>query len=90
MVSIEQARPLAVQLFDDAYTIERREFADGDSRTEIKHSVGVSATCYITVRVWVGRAEVWIEYFEDDTRRCREIMPFEEFDADRDPAAYLW
>lgn len=72
------------------YTVEYREFADGDTRTVIKHAVGHSATCYIQVQVWTGRREVWVEYYEGDVRRCRDHLTFSEFDPTADLAGYLW
>lgn len=87
---METARNLATEWFGDGYTLERREFSDGDTRTVIKHNVGWAATCYIQVLVWVGREQVWVEYYEGDTRRCREILPLGEFDPDADPLTHLW
>jgi len=90
MVRMATAHDLATEWFGDGYTIERREFADGDTRTVIIHALGASATCYLQIQAWVGREEVWVEYFEDDIRRCREILPFDEFNPDADPWDYLW
>jgi len=77
---------LASEWFGYSYTIDYRSFADGDTRTVITHNAGPSATCYLRVKVWVGRREVWVEYHECDTQRSRDILTFEEFD----PTADLW
>lgn len=91
MPGLRYAHDLGRDLFgEDRYTVERREFADGDTRTIVKHSVGVSATCYITVQVWIGRGSVWVEYYEGDDRRAREVLETDEFDPDRDPAEYIF
>jgi len=71
------SQKLAQDWFGDGYTIEYREFTDGDTRTLIKHNVGWSATCYVTVTVWVGRRDVWVEYYEGDTRRSRGVYPLD-------------
>jgi len=81
VVDLQEAHKIGAGLFGEGcYTVERREFADGDWRTLVKHSVGWSATCYVQVTVWVGRGDVWVEYYEGDVRRCRDIHPLDEFD----------
>jgi len=87
---VTDANDLAERWFGSAWTIDRREFSDGDTRTVITHSVGVSSTCYIQVKVWVERESVWIEYHEGDTRRFRTTMPLHEFDPAVDPSSYVW
>lgn len=58
------------------YTIERREFTDGDSRTLAVYSEGWSSTNYLTYRLWMDLGEIWVEYYENDTRRDRRIFRY--------------
>ena len=83
MESKQRVNELAESLFGEGnYTVDYREFSDGDDRTIIKHSVGWSATNYITAKIWVGRSEAWVEYYESDVMRNREVMPLDSFDPD--------
>lgn len=61
----------------EGYTIERREFQDGDTRTVAVYNVGWSATNYRSYKLWKDRGEIWIEYFEHDVRRDRRIFRYE-------------
>ena len=56
-----------------AYTIDRREFMDGDTRTVAKHSYGWERGCRVTEKLWFERGELWIEYYEGDTLRDRQV-----------------
>lgn len=90
MVTLEEAHEWGSQQFGHAYTVERREFADGDSRTIVKHTSGWSSTCYVTALVWLGRGEVWVEYYEGDDRRAREIFDIDDFDFDAEVMSHFW
>ena len=78
------AECLGDDLFGEGnYLITTREFQDGDTRTVVEHNVGWSSTCYVSVKVWIGRGDVWVEYYEGDVRRCREIIPTDDFDPEQ-------
>jgi len=74
-----RAHTLGNEHFGDAYTIERREFNDHDNRTVVKHTKAWSSTNYVTVKIWVGRKEVWREYHENDQRLTRDVIPLGEW-----------
>lgn len=76
---ILRAHELGQELFDDAYTIEHRQFSDGDDRVLIKHSYGWSATEYVTITIWMKQDMVWVEYYEDDNRRTRDVYELSEW-----------
>jgi hypothetical protein len=62
---------------NEGYTIERREFQDGDERTVAVHHVGWSSTTYLTYKLWKELGEIWIEYHEHDVRRDRRVFSYE-------------
>lgn len=55
------------------YTIERREFTDRDTRTIAVYNYGWSHDNYIQYQLWKDSMEIWVEYYEHDTRRDRRI-----------------
>lgn len=61
----------------DGYTIERREFLDGDERTLAVHHVGWSPTNHVTYRLWKDLGQIWVEYYEHDVRRDRRVYGYE-------------
>jgi hypothetical protein len=61
----------------DDYTVERREFTDGDTRTLARYSVGWSSTNYRQYTLWQDLGEIWVEYYEHDVRRDRRRFRFE-------------
>lgn len=86
-VPIDDPHAFGREHFGDAYTVERREFADGDTRTLVIHTAAAwSATNYVQITVWCERGSVWREYYEHDRRRTRETIPFEEWDGSIHPA----
>jgi len=82
MSTIERAHQVGREHFGESYTVEHRAFADGDTRTMVKHSVGWSPTNYVTITIWVGQETVWREYYENDRRLTRETIPLEEWGGD--------
>lgn len=58
---------LAETWFGEHYTLEKRKFNDGDERWIIKHSVGYSATDYVTVEFWTTLGQVIVKTIESDT-----------------------
>lgn len=89
-MEMEHAHQTAAEMFGDGYTIERKEFADGDTRTVVVHAVGWGPTCYIQIQAWLEREDVWVEYYEGDVRRSRTVVPLAEFDPDADVLEYVW
>lgn len=69
----ESAHRLGHWLFEDNYTIEHRQFSDTDERVIIKHHYGWSSTNYVTIQIWTTMDSVWVEYYEDDIRRTRDV-----------------
>lgn len=55
------------------YTVTRKEFTDGDTRTTAKYTYGWSHDNYVDITLWKGTGDVWVEYYEHDVRRNREI-----------------
>lgn len=54
------------------YTIERREFTDGDRRDTAVHAIGYGELgCRTEIRLWKQSGDVWVEYYEGDVRRSR-------------------
>ena len=87
---MQSAHDLGTELFGpENYTVEHREFTDGDSRTIVSHAIGWSSTNFINIQVWMSKSEVWVDYHEHDCRRSRTIMPLDEFDAEKDPGEYI-
>lgn len=59
------------------YTVDRREFTDGDERTLAKHSVGWELGTRIDYVLWKELGQIWVEYFEGDTQRDRAVYTYE-------------
>lgn len=70
---------LAEEYLSGEYTVQETKFTDGDSRTKLIHSYGWSPTNYLQEILWVGRGEIWLEYYEDDIRRLRETFDKDEY-----------
>jgi hypothetical protein len=83
--SVEDPHAFGDRVFDGRYTVEKREFADGDTRTLVKHTVGWSPTNHVTITVWCERGSVWREYYEHDRRRTREVLSLDEWDGSVHP-----
>jgi len=66
--------------FGDAYTIEKRKFADKDERWIVKHSIGYSSRDYVTIELWATLGEVVVKTIENDreTHRARYTVDLQE------------
>jgi len=65
---------LANQHLPGDYTVERREFTDGSYRVTAVHAIGHGELGNRTeYRLWRDKAEIWVEYYEGDTRRDRRV-----------------
>lgn len=76
---ILRAHELGQELFGKNYTIEHRQFSDGDDRVLVKHNYGWSATNYVTISIWMRREDVWVEYYENDNRLTRDVYDLDEW-----------
>lgn len=50
--------------FGDDYTVERREFTDGDDRVLVKHAVGPAPDEYVEIIIWTTQRMVWVDTYE--------------------------
>ena len=67
---------LADRHLPGGYTVERREFTDGDERVTAVHAQGHGVVGDRTeMRLWRDRREIWVEYYEGDVQRDRRIYP---------------
>lgn len=67
--TIEDAHNFAQNHFDDAYSVDHRQFADGTDRIVIVHHLSISPTERIDIKIWYTRDEVSLKYvLHDETR----------------------
>jgi len=65
-------RQLADAHLPGDYTIQHTIFNDGDERWKATHSVGWELGTRYDYVLW-GDGELWVEYYEGDSRRDRRI-----------------
>jgi hypothetical protein len=58
------------------YTVEKREFTDGDSRELARHSIGWELGTRFAEVLW-RNGDFWIEYYEGDTLRDRRVFSWD-------------
>jgi hypothetical protein len=69
---------LAKQHLPGDYTVIKREFTDGDSRTLAKHAQGHGELgCATEFTLWKELGQIWVEYYEHDIQRDRRVLPYE-------------
>jgi hypothetical protein len=81
---LKRMNPQAVgeRHFGDAYTVERREFADGDQRVLVKHHEGWSGVEYVTVEIWCTLGKVTRRYYENDHEVATVTVPYDDWNGD--------
>ena len=70
----ESIKKLAERHLPGDYTIERREFTDGDRRDTAVHALGYGEVgCRTETRLWKESGNVCVDYYEHDVLRTRDV-----------------
>jgi len=72
-MSIGRITELAEKHLPGEFTINKTLFQDGDERHTATHSFGWEVGCRYDIKIWEHTENVWVEYYEHDTMRDRQV-----------------